>query len=82
METNTDSTKTSNGVNYTVVSNLDDLNSTTFYQDLEQAISQGIGLDTESSGLDYFVDTLLLVQLEVNDNVYVLDAVGFGIGPI
>jgi DNA polymerase-1 len=61
---------------YTVVSSLDELYLTTFYEDLKKA--DAIGLDTESSGLDYFNDTLLLVQLEINDNIYVLDTVGLG----
>lgn len=75
METNSESTPI-NGVNFSLISSLDELNTTNFYPDL--AVVDSIGLDTESTGLDYFIETLLLVQFEINDNIYVLDAVGLG----
>ena len=65
-----------NGVKFYLVSSLDELYTTPFYTDLASA--DVIGLDTESTGLDYFNETLLLVQFEVNDLVYVVDAVAFG----
>lgn len=37
-----------------------------------------IALDTESAGLDYYNDKLLLVQLEVCGNIYIIDVIGFG----
>lgn len=64
-----------NGVEYYVITDYDDLKQTPFYKDLAKV--EVIGLDTESTGLDYFNDTLLLIQLEVNGLIYVFDVVGF-----
>jgi DNA polymerase-1 len=65
-----------NGVDFYLISELDDLATTPFYADLNDVYV--VGLDTESTGLDYFNDTLLLVQFEVNNISYVFDAVGMG----
>jgi DNA polymerase-1 len=65
-----------NGVEFYLVSSLDELYTTPFYSDLEQV--DAVGFDTESTGLDYFNETLLLVQFEVNGISYVIDVVGMG----
>lgn len=66
--------RTGNGIEYTIINSLDNIEN--FIADLDK--TDIINLDTESSGLDYFIDTLLLVQFELNGNVYVLDVIGLG----
>ena len=59
---------------YRLISSLDEISD--FQNDLYSC--DEIGLDTESNGLDYFKDTLLLVQACINDHVYIFDVVGLG----
>ena len=57
---------------YKLISSINDLSE--FLKDLD--ICSEIGLDTESSGLDFFKDRLLLVQFCINNHIYVLDVIG------
>src|SRR4030066_1293520 len=42
-------------------------------------VTEEIGLDIESTGLDIFSDELLLLQVNINNNIYIFDAVNLGI---
>ena len=65
-----------NEVPYYTISSLEELYTTPFFTDLKDV--DVVSFDTESTGLDYFNDTLLLVQLDVKDISYVFDAIGMG----
>ena len=59
---------------FTIVSSIHEIGS--FINDL--IVTEDIGLDTESAGLDYFNDLLLLLQVNVNNHIYIFNVEKLG----
>src|SRR3972149_7093122 len=61
-------------MDYTVVTGIEQIGD--FINDL--SVCTSISLDTESSGLDYFTETFLLLQVKLNNNTYIFDVQNLG----
>ena len=59
---------------FTIVSSIHEIGS--FINDL--IVTEDIGLDTESAGLDYFNDKFLLLQICVNNHIYIFNVEKLG----
>ena len=59
---------------FTIVSSIHEIGS--FINDL--IVTEDIGLDTESAGLDYFNDKFLLLQVCVNNHIYIFNVEKLG----